>query len=83
MRALIGGSTPKASAVKEDYCARVAAHAVGDGAFYVLQGIGDAGVLRQGAVGVVFVAGFAVHADVFEDGPEADGVVDLGLFLFR
>ncbi len=60
----------------------MAAHAVGSGAFYVLQRIGDARVLGQGAVRKVLKASLSVHADVFQNGPEPDGGVYLGFFFF-
>src|SRR5215212_5137503 len=57
------------------------APACGDCARYVLQRVGDAGVLRQHAVGVVYFARAPVHRHVFQHGPKADGVPDLGFLL--
>src|SRR5215210_6934770 len=52
-----------------------------DRARYVLQRVGDAGILRQHAVGVVYFARAPVHNHVLEHGPKADGVPDLGFLL--
>ena len=47
----------------------------------VLDGVGAAGVLGEGAVIVVNGAGVGVEDDVLEDGTVADGAVDIGLLL--
>src|SRR5215216_2609288 len=60
---------------------RMNAPAFGDRARYVLQRVGDAGVLRQHAVGVVHLACAPVHHHVLEHGAEADGVPYLGFLL--
>ena len=57
------------------------ARAFRDRARYVLQRVGDAGVLRQHAVGVVYLARAPVHHHVLQHGSEADGVPDLGFLL--
>ena len=46
-----------------------------------VDGVGHAGILGDGDVVVVGDAGFGVDDGVLEDGPEADGVPDLGLFF--
>lgn len=49
----------------------------------VLDGVGAAGVLGEGDVVVVDLAGDGVEDDVLEDGAVADGVVDIRLLLGR
>src|SRR5215213_6960214 len=56
-------------------------YALGDGVLDVLQGVSGAGVLGGVPVLVVDLAALAVHRDVLQHAPEADGVVDLVLLL--
>src|SRR5215212_6984474 len=60
---------------------RMNAPAFGDRARYVFQRIGDTGILRQHAVGVVDLSRAPIHHHVLQHGAEADGVPYLGFFL--
>src|SRR5215213_3189285 len=66
---------------KEKDRRRMVAPAFGDRALYILQGVGDAGVLRQHTVRVVDLARAPIHHHVLEHGAEADGIPYLGFFL--
>ena len=68
---------------QKDDIARVAAHAGNLGVLDELDGVGGAGVLRDGGVGVVHLARFRIVDDVFEHGSEPDRVVDLRLAFGR
>src|SRR5207253_8977926 len=49
----------------------------------VLQGVSGTGVLGDVIILVVHLAALAVHGDVLQHAPEADGIVDLWLLLSR
>ena len=69
---------------EEDDVGWVAIGEAGDlGVLDVFDGVCAASVLCEGAVVVVDYAGFGVEDYVFEDTAEADGVEDVGFFLFR
>src|SRR5829696_5237358 len=76
-----GGQHPEGIGGQEEDRRRMEALAFGDRARYVLQWVGDAGVLRQHAVGVVHLARATVHHYVLEHGPKADGIPYLGFLL--
>src|SRR5215210_2195073 len=76
-----GGQHPEGVGGQKQDGGGVDAPAFGDRARYVLQRVGDAGVLRQHTVRVVYFARAPVHNHVFEHGPKADGVPDLGFLL--
>src|SRR5215211_6616659 len=78
-----GGQHTEGVCGQEEDGRRMDAAAFGDRARYVLQRVGDTGVLRQRAVGVVHLASAPVHNHVLEHGAEADGVPYLGFFLGR
>src|ERR671920_43025 len=76
-----GGQDPEGVGRQEQNGRGVAARAVRHGSRYVLQRVGDAGVLRQHAVGVIHLARATVHHHVLQHRPEADGIPDLGFLL--
>src|SRR5215210_467126 len=76
-----GGQHPEGVGGQKQDGGGVDAPAFGDRARYVLQRVGDAGVLRQHTVRVVYFARAPVDNHLLQHGPKADGVPDLGFLL--